>query len=191
MTDTFDIVQAQRLWQNSRNGLFDFAEYLTTAEDVNIRELAEKVRRSPSLLHGYRKAGKFWLDVKGEFPQAEVWRDHLEIGFWTPLARLCDNKTLDLGQCVDWLIDAMDEGWTVEEFKAKLPVDGGNNTGMVRKLWHIVNYVKAKIFGNESLGLKCTQAEYKNAMSKLNEAVAELERILAASGNTLPNNGEN
>lgn len=178
MSDNFDIPSAVRLWSNSRNGLFDFAEMLASADDTDVQEVARKVKRSPSLLYGYRKAGEFWLEIEAEFPQADVWRDHLEIGYWTHLARLWKNGTLELPRCVDMLIDAMDEGWTVEEFKAKLPLDGGTNTGIVRKLWHVVNYVKNKIVGNESLGLKCTQAQYKNAMAKLNEAVEEIERLL-------------
>ena len=56
MSDNFDITSAVRLWSNSRNGLFDFAEMLASADDTDVQEVARKVKRSPSLLYGYRKA---------------------------------------------------------------------------------------------------------------------------------------
>ena len=179
----FDITQAQRLWQNSRNGLFDFAEYLVNGADEDIHQLAKKVRRTPSLLYGYRKAGKFWLEVKAEFPQAEMWRDHLEIGFWVPLARLWDNGTLDLSRCVDYLMEAdRDKELPVEFFKDKLPLDGRKSTGIVRSLSHLITYTEKYIFRAPSLGLNCKQDEYNKFIKLLTEAVEYGKGLLAARG---------
>ena len=186
---SFDIEQARRLWRNSRNNLFDFALYIATADDLQVSKLAKLVRRSPSLLYGYRKAGRLWGEIADEFPQSDIWRDELEIGFVTPLARLWDAKIFDVGQCVDWLIRAQDEAWTVEDMQAQLPQTGGAKVGIVRKLQHVATYVKKYIFRAETLGLNCKQEDYERLIEKLTDTVAEIERLLAAGGSGTDSSG--
>jgi hypothetical protein len=173
--------KAEELWKNSRDGLFDFAVEIADGDDIDIAALAKKMNRTASLFYGYKKAGLLWLAIlKQNGATAEIWRDQLEIGYWTPLARLWINGEMDIEKVKENLIECLDEHITVDGLRAMLLVSGKRSSGIVRSLNHIVSYVEKFILDAPSLGLNCKQAEYDDLINQL-RAVNETIRRLTQS----------
>lgn len=117
-----DYNKAEHFWDNSRNGLFDFAVEIADGEDVKIAELATKKGRTPSLFYGYKKAGILYHDMAKEYggTAIEVWRDQLEISYWTPLGRLYVNNKITLEDAKSAMLVAMSGNYSVDKFKVEV-----------------------------------------------------------------------
>lgn len=128
-----DKIKASKFWDASRNGLFDFAAEIADGSQVDIAQLAAEKHRTPSLFYGYKKAGQLWLAILKRYPaQAEELRAELEIGFWTPLARLWSSNAMTLEETRQALVfciaNRKAKSITVDSFREQAQADAETKT---------------------------------------------------------------
>jgi hypothetical protein len=178
-----DIKRALHFWDSGRNHLFDFAVEISDGEDTKVAELAQQRGKTASLFYGYKKAGQLWNAMLAEHPgEAELWRDHLEISYWTPLGRLWQSEKMSLGDAKEWLMICMNENYTVDRLRAELTQHHGEEIDWQKR----INWLERNCVYFPALGIN-----QKN-VRRIQRAARLLQgRILAACGGTSPGSGRN
>lgn len=177
-----DTKRAADFWDKGRNSIFDFAVEIADGKHVEIIKLAAEKDRTPALFYGYAKAGRLYKDMENEYGSAstEIWRDHLEIAYWTALARRVEAKQVsfeDAKTTLVWLMDNRKEkNVTVEKFRAKLQAELGDANDELD--WQKKNdWLEKNCIHFPALGIS------QKHVRKIQRAAKLLQgRILAASG---------
>lgn len=187
MTNIIDVTAAVKLWQSADDKRKLFALEVAPAgldhTEGQVKEIADKIGYSPSLVYQYARAGRLFEALKqDDGERAErVW-DMLNVSIFTLLADRWNAGSMTIEQVWEWTLRVMDEHLTVEAFRGLVPSGEKARIGILRKLWHIVTYVEKFIFKAETFGLNCDQREYAKLIQQLTDVTETIKRIAPSDG---------
>jgi hypothetical protein len=163
-TFTDAVEDAVMQWQDGQESLFNFA--ITCNEIVGLRNgetarLAKRIKRDSSTVELYAKGGGLWLAMLEQYPsEAELLRDRLQISFWNAAGSKVP-KLMSVDNAKAALEHALEEGWTVDKFRAMLPVHKVGDSPFKRAIKKIVASFEKDILNAPALDSGMNDAEYK------------------------------
>jgi len=189
-TNLLDVDLAARTWADGDTKRKAFALLVKDAgQDYvanQVKELSRKIRKGKGTIYAYARAARLYEALgQDDNSRAERMWDMLNISFFVTLADKWSSGQMDLERVWEWIVRVLDEDMTVDDMRAEMPTKGGR-VGIVRKLGGVLRLVESALT-SETMGLNCTQDEYREWREATQNYAEITRRLLLKSGNWRPN----